>query len=107
VTTPVAWRREGRDHLVLNLHVQPGASRTEVAGVHGDALKVRLAAPPAEGRANAALVAFLAEAFGVPRAGVALLRGATSRRKSVRIERPAKRPDIAWERDAARDAPAE
>jgi len=101
-----AWLREELGTVVLALHVQPGASRTEVAGVHGDALKIRLAAPPAEGRANAALIAFLAEAFGVPRASVTLLRGAASRRKSVRIDRPAKRPDLAWARDAGDSASA-
>lgn len=90
------WLREEDGALVLTLHVQPGASRTEVAGMHGDALKVRLAAPAVEGRANAALVAFLAEAFGVPRRQVAIVRGETSRRKVVRVAAPAQRPDLTW-----------
>ena len=51
--------------LTLTLHIQPGASRTEYAGPHGDAHKIRLAAAPVEGRANAALIEFLADAFGV------------------------------------------
>jgi uncharacterized protein (TIGR00251 family) len=55
-----AWRREEDGAVVLVLHVQPGAKRTEVAGVHGDALKIRLAAPPVDGKANAELVRFLA-----------------------------------------------
>jgi uncharacterized protein (TIGR00251 family) len=96
-----AWRREecvtGQPTLVLELHVQPGASRTEVAGTHGDALKVRLAAPPVDGKANAELLRFLAEAFGVPRRDVTLLRGESSRAKVVRITRPAARPDLGWE----------
>ena len=91
------WRREegdGAAHaLVLTLHVQPGAKRTEVAGVHGDALKIRLAAPPVEGKANAELLRFLADAFGVPQRAVTLVRGETSRQKTVRIEAPRLRPD--------------
>jgi len=97
----VAWRREesvdGQVTLQLTLHVQPGASRTEVAGTHGDALKMRLAAPPVEGKANAELLRFLAEVFGVPRRNVTLLRGELSRAKVVRIARPAVRPDLGWE----------
>ena len=97
----VAWRREesvdGRPTLQLTLHVQPGASRTEVAGTHGDALKVRLAAPPVDGKANAELLRFLAETFGVPRRNVTLVRGETSRRKVLRIAHPAARPDLNWE----------
>jgi uncharacterized protein len=97
----VAWRREesvdGQAALQLTLHVQPGASRTAVIGTHGDALKVRLAAPPVDGKANAELLRFLAEAFGVPRRNVTLLRGETSRAKVVRIARPAARPDLGWE----------
>ena len=82
--------------LVLTLHVQPGAKRTEVAGVHGDALKIRLAAPPVDGKANAALLRFLADAFGVPQRAVTLVRGETSRQKTVRIAAPRARPDRAW-----------
>ena len=96
-----AWRREevsaGSVAIVLTLHVQPGAKRTEVAGRHGDALKVRLAAPPVDGKANAELLRYLAFAFGVPLRNVTLVRGDASRQKVVRIERPAKRPDADWE----------
>jgi uncharacterized protein (TIGR00251 family) len=81
---------------VLRLHVQPGARRTEVSGLHGGAIRLRLAAPPVEGKANAALRAFLAEAFGVTLRQVTLLRGATSRDKVVRIDEPVLRPDRAW-----------
>ena len=73
--------------------MQPGAKRTEVAGVHGDALKIRLAAPPVDGKANAELVRFLAAEFGVPAARVTLVRGAAARRKTVRIESPSRRPE--------------
>lgn len=82
--------------VVLALHVQPGAPRTEIAGLHGDAIKVRIAARAVEGRANVALREFLGEAFGVPMARVTLLRGETSRDKLVRIEAPARRSDLGW-----------
>jgi len=95
-----AWRREDGVDVVLMLHVQPGAKRTEVAGIHGEGvttrLKIRLAAPPVEGKANAELLRFLASAFGVPQRAVLLLRGESSRQKSVRITRPALRPDLDW-----------
>jgi uncharacterized protein (TIGR00251 family) len=71
--------------LVLELHVQPGAKRSEFAGMHGERMKVRLAAPPVDGKANAALVAFLAAHYGVPRAAVSIESGLTSRRKRVAI----------------------
>ena len=86
------WQREDGDALVLALHVQPGAKRTEVAGMHGDALKLRLAEPPVDGKANAELVRFLAEAFGVAQRDVVLVRGASSRTKQVRIVGPSRRP---------------
>lgn len=91
------WRREDGDALVLSLHVQPGAAHTAVSGTHGDALKIRLAAPPVEGKANAALLRYLAEAFAVPVRQVTLVRGDTSRQKTVRIDAPRARPDRAWE----------
>jgi uncharacterized protein len=72
--------------LILELHVQPGASRSEFAGRHGDRIKVRLAAPAVEGRANEALIEFLAEHFGVPRRNVRIAAGLKSRRKRVVIE---------------------
>ena len=80
-----AWYRRNGDVLTLTLHVQPGAKRTEVAGLHGDALKIRLAAPPVEGRANEALLKFIAESFGVPLRQVELRQGGQSRHKVVAI----------------------
>ncbi|HMZ77227.1 MAG TPA: DUF167 family protein [Rhodocyclaceae bacterium] len=71
--------------LVLNLHIQPGAKKTECAGLHGEALKIRLAAPPVDGKANAALVAYLAEMLRVPKSAVVLVSGETSRAKRVRV----------------------
>jgi len=80
-----AW--SGAD-LLISVHAQPGARRTEVSGLHGGALKVRVQARPVEGAANAALLAFFAEAFGVPRRQVELVSGDTSREKRVRIATP-------------------
>ncbi len=72
--------------LTLRLHVQPGARQTGWAGRHGEALRLRLAAPALDGRANAACIAFLAQAAAVPRRAVAITRGQQSREKVVRIE---------------------
>lgn len=69
----------------IRVHVQPRASRTEAAGLHGDALKVRLAAPPVDGAANDALVRWIADELGVPRSAVTLTAGASSRAKTVEV----------------------
>jgi uncharacterized protein (TIGR00251 family) len=81
----VSWIVTTAGGVRLTLHVQPRASRTEVAGRHGDALKVRLAAPPVDGAANDALLRFLADTLGVPRSGVTLVGGTSSRRKVVLV----------------------
>ena len=81
----MSWLREDGDGVVLTLHIQPGAKRTEVAGLHGDALKIRLAAPPVDGKANEALIAYLAKTLGVPKSNVELVAGQSSRAKRVRI----------------------
>jgi len=78
--------RERAGRLRLDVRVQPRASRSELAGVHGGALKVRLQAPPVDGAANDALVVLIAESLGVPRARVRIVAGATSRTKVVEIE---------------------
>ena len=72
--------------VVLRVHVQPGAGRSAVVGRHGDALKVRVAAPPVEGRANEAARARVAEALGVPEADVELTSGQSSRTKRFRLK---------------------
>lgn len=76
----------------LQLHVQPGAKKTEVAGLHGDCLKIRLAAQPVEGKANECLLRALANWFGVPLRQVSLKSGETSRRKVVEIHGSGKAP---------------
>jgi uncharacterized protein len=72
--------------LILDLHVQPGASRTEFAGKHGERIKVRLAAPAHEGKANELLIEFLAEYYEVPRRRVRITSGFKSRQKRVVID---------------------
>jgi uncharacterized protein (TIGR00251 family) len=74
-----------RGDVLLTVHVQPGAKRPGVAGRHGDALKLRVTAPPTGGRANAAVIALVAELLAVPPATVTLVSGAASRRKRLRI----------------------
>jgi hypothetical protein len=81
----MSWLRAEAQGVTLTLHIQPGAKKTEVAGEHGEALKIRLHAPPVEGQANAHLIAFLAQRLAVPKAAVTLISGATSRAKRVRV----------------------
>lgn len=75
----------GDGGLILSLHIQPGAKRTGFAGRYGEAAKIRLAAPPVDGKANAALCAFLAEVCDAPKSAVVIVSGESSRAKRVRI----------------------
>jgi hypothetical protein len=70
----------------LRVHVQPRAKRSAIAGRHGDAVKVRLAAPPVDGAANAELVRVLAEALGLPRGAVRIVAGLAGRDKVVELD---------------------
>lgn len=79
------WLRASGDGVQLTLHIQPGAKKTEVVGLHGAALKLRLAAPPVDGKANAALLSFLADRLDIPKAQLALVAGQTSRSKRVAV----------------------
>lgn len=79
------FRQAGDGRITLTLHIQPGAKKTEFAGLHGDALKIRLAAPPVDGKANEALVRFLADVLDLPKSAVTLKSGQTSRRKVLEV----------------------
>lgn len=79
------YRVAGDGRITLTLHIQPGAKKTEFAGLHGDALKIRLAAPPVDGKANEALVKFVAETLGLAKSAVCLKSGQTSRRKVLEV----------------------
>lgn len=79
------YRAAGDGRITLTLHIQPGAKKTAIAGLHGEALKIRLAAPPVDGKANACLVDFLATTLAVAKNRVELVSGASSRSKRVRV----------------------
>jgi uncharacterized protein (TIGR00251 family) len=78
-------RLEKTGAVIVDIHVIPNASRTQADGLHDGALRVRLHAPPVDGKANAALVAWLADAVGVAKSHVEVIRGQTSKRKHLRI----------------------
>jgi uncharacterized protein (TIGR00251 family) len=79
------WR--GQD-LILQVHVQPRASRDAVAGPYGESVKIQITAPPVDGEANAHLVKFLAKQFGVSKSQVSLLSGETGRSKLIAVRAP-------------------
>jgi hypothetical protein len=87
------YRWDGED-LILDCHLQPKASCDEFAGLHGERLKIRLTAPPVDGKANAKLLAFLADAFAVSKSQVSLESGQQSRQKRVRIKQPRQLPAV-------------
>jgi len=78
--------------LILDLRIQPRASRDEIVGWQGERIKVRITAPPVDGKANAHLLAFLAKSCGVAKSRVHLLSGETGRDKRVRIQAPVRLP---------------
>jgi hypothetical protein len=79
------WIRETAKGVLLPVRAVPRASKNEIQGVHGDALKVRLQAPPVEGKANQALIRFLSEALDIPRSQLSIASGETGRNKAVLI----------------------
>jgi len=79
------WLQGSAEEAILCLHIQPGAKRTGFAGRYGEAMKIRLAAPPVDGKANKALLAYLADFCSVPKSAVELVSGQTSRAKRVRV----------------------
>ncbi|ADJ29777.1 DUF167 domain-containing protein [Nitrosococcus watsonii] len=81
------WQQEA---LIVQIRLQPRARGDEVIGPHGNRLKIRITAPPVEGKANTQLLRFLVKTFQVSRNQVYLLSGTASRDKRVRIEKPAK-----------------
>tara|TARA_R110000751_G_scaffold102007_1_gene196441 strand:- start:150 stop:443 length:294 start_codon:yes stop_codon:yes gene_type:complete len=89
VTAFYSWHGE---QLLLDLHLQPGASRIGFAGLHGERLKVRISAPPVDGKTNSMLLSFMADAFGVGKQQVSLLSGQGSRQKRVAISAPQQLP---------------
>ncbi len=84
-TSPTPWLVPHGDDTLVAVLVVPRASRTVIDGVHGDALRIHLAAPPVDGAANAALLTHLAKVMALPKRAVSLVSGDTSRRKRVRL----------------------
>lgn len=82
---PPSWLAGRSGAWRLSVHVQPGAASTEACGEHDGRLKLRLAAAPVDGRANAALIDWLARRLGVPRRAVRISAGASARRKTVEL----------------------
>jgi uncharacterized protein (TIGR00251 family) len=91
-TTPPPVRRDGND-LLVEVRVQPRAARTEFAGLMGERLRIRLHAPPVDGRANAALTEFVAAECGLARSRVTLEKGASGRDKRLRLHGVSVVPD--------------
>jgi hypothetical protein len=85
---PKLWYRWKNEALILDICVQPRASRDEIAGPRGDRLKIRLTAPPVDGKANQQLLKFLANLCGVRRSQVSLISGANGRNKRIAIAYP-------------------
>jgi uncharacterized protein len=95
----LSWYQIGRDGVTIQIRAQPGAKRTEVAGLYGDCLKVRLASPPVDGKANECLIEFLAERLNVKRGQVTITRGLSSRRKTVLVAAARFQPTALLEQD--------
>ena len=98
----MSWYQTGGDGVTIQVHAQPGAKRTEIAGLHGDCLKLRLASPPVDGKANECLIEFLAERLGVRRAQVSITRGMSSRRKTVFVAVAGLEPAALLEHDGGK-----
>ena len=81
-----SYVHETEGGVILRVQVQPRASRDEVAGAHGDAIKIRVTSPPVEGAANTHLLAFLAKKLGIPRSRLELRAGSRSRLKSIVVQ---------------------
>ena len=81
----MAWFRETSEGVHITVRAVPNAPQNQVVGIQGDAIKIRLKAPPVDGKANEVLVRFLSEILGLPRKQISLTAGSTSRNKSVRI----------------------
>ena len=95
----MTWYRASGEGVAIQVHAQPGAKRTEVAGLYGDCLKVRLASPPVDGKANACLIEFLAKRLGVNRSKITITRGMSARRKTVHVAAAGLQPDALLEEE--------
>ena len=92
MTAQPAWYQWQDDDLLLSVRVQPRASCDEIIGPHENALKIRITAPPVDGKANTHLIRFLAKTFGVPKSRVEIVSGESGRLKRLRIQGPTALP---------------
>lgn len=82
----MSWITDSKEGLIIHVHATPRASKNQIQGLHGNALKIRLQAPPVDGKANETLIEFLANALGIPQRQITLLSGQTSRQKRLRLQ---------------------
>lgn len=82
----MSWITDSKEGLIIQVHASPRASKTQIQGLHGDALKIRLQAPPVDGKANETLIEFLAESLNIPQRQISLLSGHTSRHKRLCLQ---------------------
>ena len=87
-----AWFQWDGDDLILHCRLQPKASSDEFVGDHGEELKIRITAPPVDGKANSHLIGFVAKSFGVSKSQVSIEKGELGRSKRLRIHAPGKFP---------------
>jgi uncharacterized protein (TIGR00251 family) len=90
---PDFYQWDNKSRLTLFCHLQPKASKDEFAGQYGERLKIRITAPPIDGKANTQLIKFIAKQFGVAKAQVTISSGESSRHKTLNIENPQRRPE--------------
>lgn len=85
MTLPI-WLNEKADEVIINVHAQPGAKRSAIVGLYGDKLKIAIATPPVDGKANKALIAYIAKTLEIPKSKINIISGESSREKRIRIQ---------------------
>lgn len=85
MTLPI-WLNEKVDEVIINVHAQPGAKRSAIVGLYGDKLKIAIATPPVDGKANKALIAYIAKTLEIPKSKINIISGESSREKRIRIQ---------------------
>lgn len=82
----MGWLTEKGGCIFINIHLQPRASKNEIAGIHGDSIKLRLTSPPVDGAANSHAIEFFAKKLGVQKSKITIVSGEKSRHKTLKIE---------------------
>ena len=99
---PTHYSWQGED-LILHCHLQPKAASDEIVGVHGDRLKIRITAPPIDGKANEHIIKWFSKLFKVPRNNIEILQGELGRQKTLRIKSPKILSEGLWVQDTSHD----